>query len=221
MINRIFSKSKMKTWLEKLIKKHDKGRISANQLTLLALSVGILSAICVFLSGKVTGAGQIVFIVLSFVFLGISLIIDIFDGIVARNRSTTVFGGILDIFSDRMVEISVIIALTSTAPSYMSWAGIFSLGSIILCLTIFLLMGSINTESLSEDKKVIFYSRGIMERTETGIFLLIMIAIPIPIMRMILMWIFFGLVMITTLQRLYIAYRVLYFPELDTEKKTP
>ncbi len=33
MIDRIFSKSKMKVWLEGLVKKYDKGRISVNQLT--------------------------------------------------------------------------------------------------------------------------------------------------------------------------------------------
>lgn len=209
MIDRIFSKSKMKAWMEKLIQKHDKGRITANQLTLLALCFGILSAICVFFSGTITGAWEIVCIILGFVFLGISMIIDIFDGILARNRTPTLFGGVLDIFSDRLVEVSVIIAIISTDTDYLLWSGIFSLGSIIMCITIFLLMGSINTESLSENEKVIFYSRGIMERTETGIFLLALIIIPIRLIRMILFWIFFGLVLITALQRLFITYTVL------------
>jgi len=210
----------MKAWLEKLVKKYDKGRISANQLTLIALVLGLLAALCVFLSGIVMGAGEIVNIILSFVMLGSSLIIDIFDGILARNRTPTAFGGILDIVSDRLVELSVIIALISTNPEYLSWVGIFSLGSIILCITVFLLLGSINTESLSEDKKVIFYSRGVMERTETGIFLLILIIIPIPLVRMILLWIFFGLVMITALQRLYVAYNALYLSESTAGKKS-
>jgi len=63
MIDRIFSKSKMKAWLEKIVKKYDKGRISANQLTLIALGLGLLAALCVFLSGIVTSAGEIVCIV--------------------------------------------------------------------------------------------------------------------------------------------------------------
>lgn len=209
MIDHGFTHSKLNRWLEQIVKKYDRGRITPNQLTISALFLGLLASGFVYLSGISPISWEIIYLVLGEFALATSFILDVFDGILARNRNPTVFGGILDIFCDRTVEISILIAIVSTAPSYLLWSGLFSLASIVLCITIFLLMGSVQTERIPEEKKVIFYTHGIMERTETGIFLLVLIAVPFPLFRMSILWIFFGLVLLTALQRLYIAYRVL------------
>ena len=137
----------------------------------------------------------------------ISFFLDVLDGAVARLEGKTIFGGILDIFCDRTVEISIIIAIISTDPLTLTWPGIFSLGAIVLCITMFLLIGgAFNPEILDDQKKVIYYRRGIMERSETLIFLLAITVIFF--LRFILLWTFAILVFITALLRLKDAYNL-------------
>ncbi|MFX1326131.1 MAG: CDP-alcohol phosphatidyltransferase family protein, partial [Promethearchaeota archaeon] len=133
---------------------------------------------------------------------------DILDGALARIEIPTKFGGILDIFSDRTVEVFIIISLISTDPIELMWSGIFSLGMIVLCISMFLLVGGIvKPEELKEVKKAIYYRHGLMERSETLIFLfLIIILIPL---RNILFWIFSFLILLTAILRLIDAYRIL------------
>ncbi len=72
----------------------------------------------------------------------------------------------------------------------------------------FLLVGStVFADTLKENKKVIYYRHGLIERSETLIFLFLMI-ILIPL-RSILLWIFSILVLITALLRLRDAYLIL------------
>jgi hypothetical protein len=97
------------------------------------------------------------------------------------------------------------------------WPGVFSLGSIILCITMFLIVGgAIKTEELGDSQKVIYYRGSLMERSETFIFLLLLI-ILIP-WRSIILWIFSILVMLTALLRLrdaYIIFKVKLNLKLD------
>lgn len=72
----------------------------------------------------------------------------------------------------------------------------------------FLLIGGVvKEEKLEETKKVIYYRHALMERSETLIFLFLMIVL-IPF-RSIILWIFSLLVLITALLRLKDAYRIL------------
>ena len=140
--------------------------------------------------------------------MGISFFIDTLDGAMARLKGPTKFGGILDIFCDRTVEISIIIAIISTNASILMWPGVFSLGAITLCISMFLLVGgTIKVEDLDETKKVIYYRHGLMERSETFLFLLI-ITIFYPL-RFILLWLFAILVYLTAILRLRDAYVLL------------
>jgi len=203
MIDNWFQKSKLKNVLTNVVKKFLLGRISANSLTIIGLILGIMSAFFIFLSGFLDFKLEI--IIISTILMSLSFFTDILDGVIARLEKPTVFGGILDIFCDRTVEIVILLAIISTNPIELMWPGLFSLSAIILCITIFLVMGgAIKDNNLEEHQKVIYYSRGIMERTETFIFLMI-ITIFFPL-RMILLWIFAGLVFITAIQRLRHAY---------------
>jgi len=139
--------------------------------------------------------------------VSISFIIDTIDGSVARYEGPTTFGGILDIFCDRIVEISIIIALVASDPLNLIWAGMFSLAAIILCISMFLIVGGITKRnSVETTSKVITYQTGLMERSETFLFFIAMV-ILIP-WRLILLWIFSGLVFTTALLRLIKAHKL-------------
>ncbi len=199
MIDKWLSKSKLKNGIEKLANKLLLGKISANQLTITGLIIGLSSSFFIFLSGILLWKLEL--IVCSIVLMVISFLFDVLDGAVARLEEPTIFGGILDIFCDRTVEVSIIIALVSTDPLILMWPGIFSLGAVILCITMFLLVGgSVKAKDLEESKKVIYYRHGLMERSETFLFLLF--TTIFIVWRFFLLWIFAALVFVTALLRL-------------------
>ena len=202
MIDNWFSKSKFKGKFEKFVGRRLIGKITANQLTLIGLLIGIFCAFFIFLSGKLQ---DIIFIFISTILMVLSFFIDTLDGAIARSGKTTIFGGILDVFCDRTVEVLIIMALISTQPLKLIWPGMLSLGAIILCITMFLIVGgSIKETNLEESKKVIYYRHGLMERSETLLFLLLITILVL--WRFILLMIFAILVFITALLRLRDAY---------------
>jgi len=206
MIDKWLSKTNLNLFLEKLVRKLFLGKISANKITILALIIGLLSALSIFLSGILIF--EIPLIISAAILICLSFFLDALDGTLARLKQPTVFGGILDIFCDRTVEVIIIISLISTSPQMLMWPGIFSLGGIVLCISMFLLVGStVTVDTLDENKKVIYYRHGLLERSETLIFLLLMV-ILIPL-RSILLWIFSILILITALLRLRDAYLIL------------
>lgn len=205
MIDKWLSKSKLNSGLEKLAKKLFFEKISANQLTVIGLFIGLLSALFILLSELSPWTFE--FIISSIILMALSFFFDVLDGAVARLEKPSIFGGILDIFCDRTVEVSIIMALISTDPSALMWPGIFSLGAIILCITMFLIVGgSIKETDLEESKKVIYYRHGLIERSETFIFLLLITILVL--LRFILLIIFAVLVFITALLRLRDAYLI-------------
>ncbi len=203
MIDKWLSKTKLNNFFEKLTRKLFLEKISANTITLIALITGLLSALSIFLSGLLIWTLEL--IICAIALMLISFFLDVLDGVLARLQGPTTFGGILDIFSDRTVEVFIIVSIISIDPIDLMWPGIVSLSSIILCITIFLLVGgNVKAENLNETKKVIYYQSGIMERSETFIFLLLT-TVLIP-WRNIILWIFALLVLITALLRLRDAY---------------
>ncbi|MHA1522385.1 MAG: CDP-alcohol phosphatidyltransferase family protein [Promethearchaeota archaeon] len=255
-----YNSSRLKILVERFTIKFLVGRITANQLTLLGLSLGIISAILFaipsifnFQIGLYTaqellwenltgqgwnyawdhwndvgqygnlqwGLGDILFL-FGILIMFLSFGFDVFDGTLARlTNKTTIFGGIFDIFSDRFVEISLILAIVAYSPNLLTWAGLFSFSAIVLCITIFLLIGGAVSEQqisrMSENQKLIYYAGGVMERTETFIFILLMIIFPV--FRLFLLWIFAGLVFFTAFQRLYQAYKLFYLPSQKEKEK--
>ena len=206
MIDKWLSKTKFKEGYEKFVRKIFLGRISANQLTIMGLVIGLIGSLFIFLSSVFTEL-TITFIVSSMIFTVISFIIDTLDGSVARFEGPTIFGGILDIFCDRLVEVSIIIAIISTDPSNLVWPGMFTLAATVLCISMFLVVGGIiKRDELNKKSKVIRYQGGLMERSETFFFLLAAI-ILIP-WRSFVLWIFAILVFLTALLRLRGAYKL-------------
>ncbi|MFX0083500.1 MAG: CDP-alcohol phosphatidyltransferase family protein [Candidatus Hodarchaeota archaeon] len=205
MIDKWLSKTKLNRFFEKFARKLLFERVSSNTITLLAFITGSLGAFFIFLSGLLIWEIELIICAVSLIIL--SFFLDILDGSLARLQGTTILGGILDIFSDRTVEVLIIISIISVDPITLMWPGILSLSSIILCITIFLLVGgSVKTEDLDTTKKVIYYQSGIMERSETLIFL-VLLTVLIP-WRNIILWIFAFLVLLTALFRLRDAYHL-------------
>ncbi len=203
MIDNWFYKTKLKKGITKFVKKFLFGKVSANSLTISGLILGLLSALFIFLSGILRWTLEL--LIISAILMFISFFLDVLDGTLARLEEPTTFGGILDMFCDRTVEVFIIIAIVSTDPFQLVWPGLFTLGAIVLCITIFLVVGgAVKSEDLEETQKLLYYSHGIMERSETFIFL-ILITLFI-VWRLILFWIFSILILITALQRLRQAY---------------
>ncbi|MFW9937833.1 MAG: CDP-alcohol phosphatidyltransferase family protein [Candidatus Thorarchaeota archaeon] len=204
MIDNWISKLKFKKSYEKFVEKLVSKTFSANQLTIIGLIFGLLAAFTIFMSGIFVDF-SLFLICVSAILMTISFFIDTLDGPIARLKGPTVFGGILDIFCDRTVEISIIIAIVSTDTINLIYPGLFSLASIILCISMFLLVGSLSERHNDANKsKVIKYRKGLIERSETYLFLL---AITILFFwRVLLLWIFTILIFITALLRLRDAY---------------
>jgi hypothetical protein len=66
--------------------------------------------------------------------------------------------------------------------------------------------GSFKVENLEESEKVIYYRKGLMERSETLIFLFLMNIFFFWYWRFILLWLFASLIFLTALLRLKDAY---------------
>ncbi len=137
--------------------------------------------------------------ILAFMMLLFSGFLDTLDGSMARFKNqTTQCGAAFDIIGDRMVEFSVILGLYLYEPEIRSLSCLLMLGSILLCITSFLVVG-IFTQNNTE--KSFHYSPGIIERGEAFIFFSIMILFPVVFS--VVSYLFIGLVFLTTLIRLW------------------
>lgn len=102
--------------------------------------------------------------------------LDTLDGTLARYQNKdTALGSVLDIMTDRFVEFSVIFGFYLLDPVQHGLATLLMLGSILLCITSFLVVG-IFTPNTSE--KSFHYSPGFMERAEAFLFFIAMALIP-------------------------------------------
>ena len=98
---------------------------------------------------------------------------DTLDGSIARLRNQkSNLGSVLDIFSDRIVEMLIFIALFLVDPQNRAFFTILMLASSYLCVTSFLVVGIF---SQNEGQKSFHYSSGIIERGEAFIFFILMI----------------------------------------------
>ncbi|KKL61862.1 hypothetical protein LCGC14_2191040, partial [marine sediment metagenome] len=85
MIDNWLFNSKFKEKFEEFVGRRLIGKVTANQLTLIGLIIGLFSAFFIFFSGILQ---EIIFIVISIIFMVISFFIDTLDGAVARSGKT-------------------------------------------------------------------------------------------------------------------------------------
>ncbi|NGX44140.1 MAG: Inner membrane protein YnjF [Candidatus Anoxychlamydiales bacterium] len=138
-------------------------KIDPNLVTILSTFFGVFSFFLIILNRKYLA----VFTLL------ISGYLDTLDGSIARiSKKKSSIGSVLDIFSDRIVEMLIIVALFLVDPIERSFLSILMISSSYLCITSFLVV-AIFFQNSSE--KSFYYSVGMIERTEAFIFFISMI----------------------------------------------
>jgi len=166
--------------------------LTPNHITIGALIIGIVGAVFFYCG----------FPIVSLIFLWSSGLLDVLDGEMARlSNGSSQKGALLDIFFDRIVEISYILAFIGTA----STLSLLLLScTIILSMTLFLSVGAM---SQKESKKAFYYQVGLVERTEA--FLLFSSMIIFAQYATYIVYLFAFLILITVMQRLREALNIL------------
>ena len=158
-------------------------------LTYVAGLFGVLSAILLWLGNPDTAV----------VMLLLSGYLDAVDGSLARKKNVSSSkGAVLDIVMDRVVEFSIMLGLFSVAPELRGYPVLWMLGSSLICVTSFLVVGVFSEKT---GDKSFHYSVGLMERAEAFLFYIIMILRPGWFMP--LAWLYTALVLMTAVVRVY------------------
>ncbi len=169
-------------------------KLTPNNVTILALLLGISTSIFLYFDMQVV----------AITVLWISGYLDAVDGAMARrSNSSSSFGTLLDIVSDRIVEVSIVLVLGIKFID-VRYNLIVLNACILMSMTIFLTVGA-----LSEKKgvKSFYYQAGVAERSEGFIFFSLMILFP-SYLRIITN-IFSILIIVTAIQRFLEAKRLL------------
>lgn len=175
--------------------------VSPSHLTIVGCLIGVLSAIAVGFGWSWTGV----------CLLFLSGYFDTLDGTLARlHNRTSPFGSALDIVTDRIVEFSIIIGLYKIYPDIDALFSLLMLGSILVCITSFLVVGIF---SENKGKKSFHYSPGLIERGEAFLFFGFMICSPSLFPTLALIFSF--LVFLTAVLRLYQFYQLQAYLEQD------
>ena len=174
--------------------------ISAAQVTLGGLAVGLVAAAVLALGG----AGWIALLLLA-----VNRLCDGLDGAVARATSKTDFGGYLDIVSDFVIYGAVPLAFVLRDPANGA-AGAFLLTSFYINGATFLgfaiLAEKRGIKTTSQGQKSLYYSAGLLEGTETIGFFAAVCLWPWGFAAM--AWGFGALTLMTAAARLLLARRV-------------
>ena len=132
----------------------------ANSITLLAFIIGVFSSMIFYYGHNL----------IAVLLLWLSGLLDVVDGTMARNTKTTSFGTIFDITFDRIIEISIIVAIAMKFPTN-NFLLVILLSSIIISMTVFLTVGALSDK---HSEKSFYYQPGLAERTEGFIFFSLM-----------------------------------------------
>lgn len=169
-------------------------KLTPNNVTILALLLGVSTSIFLYFDMQI----------IAVILLWVSGYLDAVDGAMARRtNSSSSFGTLLDIVSDRIVEVSIVLVLGLKFVD-VRYNLIVLTVCILMSMTIFLTVGA-----LSEKKgvKSFYYQAGVAERSEGFIFFSLMILIPSYLG--IITNIFSILIIITAIQRFFEAKRLL------------
>ena len=169
-------------------------KLTPNNVTILALLLGVSTSIFLYFDMQI----------IAVTLLWVSGYLDAVDGAMARrSNSSSSFGTLLDIVSDRIVEVSIVLVLGLKFVD-VRYNLIVLTVCILMSMTIFLTVGA-----LSEKKgvKSFYYQAGVVERSEGFIFFSLMILIPSYLG--IITNIFSILIIITAIQRFLEAKRLL------------
>lgn len=167
--------------------------LSANNVTMIALFLGILAGILSYFG----------YPLLALTSLWMSGYLDAVDGTIARIQGSTGFGTVMDITFDRLVEIAIIIGLALRYPGNEIYF-LFLACSIIITMTVFLTTGTMADKA---SEKSFYYQAGLAERTEGFIMFSLMIVFTNHLKILIL--IFTLMIVVTAVQRFLEAKKIL------------
>ncbi|MCC0657835.1 CDP-alcohol phosphatidyltransferase family protein [Clostridioides sp. ES-S-0123-01] len=137
-------------------------KLTPNNVTIIALIVGISTSLFIYLDMKV----------LAIITLWVSGYLDAVDGDMARSSNkTSLFGTLMDITFDRIVEISMILVFGLNMIDVRLNLMIL-LSSILMSMTIFLTVGALTDK---KGMKSFYYQAGVAERSEGFILFTLMI----------------------------------------------
>ncbi|EQK46432.1 phosphatidylglycerophosphate synthase [Paraclostridium bifermentans] len=168
--------------------------LTANNVTVIALLLGILTSVFIYRDMNI----------LAVITLWISGYLDAVDGSIARKTKTTsLFGTLMDITFDRIVETSIILSLAMKY-SNARINFIVLLICIIISMTIFLTVGALVEK---KGMKSFYYQAGVAERSEG--FLMFSLMILVPNYIVIFTNLFSAIIFITIIQRIIEAKKIL------------
>ncbi|MCC0681802.1 CDP-alcohol phosphatidyltransferase family protein [Clostridioides sp. ES-S-0005-03] len=137
-------------------------KLTPNNVTIIALIVGTSTSLFIYLDMKV----------LAIITLWVSGYLDAVDGDMARSSNkTSLFGTLMDITFDRIVEISMILVFGLKMIDVRLNLMIL-LSSILMSMTIFLTVGALTDK---KGMKSFYYQAGVAERSEGFILFTLMI----------------------------------------------
>lgn len=170
-----------------------KRRFTPNVVTLLAFLFGLSAGVLLYFGLPIPAV----------LVLWFSGLLDAVDGTMARlSGKSSLFGAVLDVTGDRVVELGFVWALALRHPDcLLPLLGLVS--CILLSMTVFLTTGML---AQNHSSKSFYYPAGLMERTE-GFVLFSMMALVQAYLAPIT-WVFAGLILFTAIQRLLIANRL-------------
>lgn len=169
-------------------------KLKPNNVTIIALLVGISTSILLYFDMRVVAV----------ILLWFSGYLDAVDGAMARkSNSSSSFGTLLDIVSDRIVEVGIIIVLGIKFIDIRLNLIILSI-SILMSMVIFLTVGACTEK---KGIKSFYYQAGVAERSEG--FILFSLMILLPEYLGIITNIFSILVLFTAGQRFFEAKKIL------------
>lgn len=169
-------------------------KLSADSVTILALLLGIFASILLYFDQDI----------IAVLILWLSGYLDAVDGAIARKtNSSSSFGTVLDITSDRIVEIGIII-VTGIKFVDVRFNLMILLSCILLSMVIFLTVGAVSEKS---GIKSFYYQAGVAERSEGFIMFSIMMLSKTYLG--IVINIFAFIILITALQRMIEARKIL------------
>jgi len=188
--------------LDRLGRGFARAGVSANQVTLAGLALGLGAAAMIWAGAP--GAALVPLLV--------SRLADGLDGAVARATRRTDFGGYLDIAADFLFYGAVPLAFVLADPSANAVAGAFLLMAFYVNGTSFLgyaiLAEKRGMQTRAQGVKSLYFSNGLLEGAETiGFFVLLCL---VPHLFAPLAWVFGALCVLTATLRIIAAYRVFH-----------
>lgn len=142
-----------------------KCNLSANNVTFIALLIGLSTSIFIYFDMPIVAA----------ILLWMSGYLDAVDGAIARKSNTSSsFGTLIDIVSDRLVEIGMIVVL-GLKYNHVRFELIILLACILISMTVFLTVGALTEK---KGMKSFYYQAGVAERSEGFILFTIMFLFP-------------------------------------------